>query len=88
MKTINLTQLLLLSIASKFANAAGFSYKQNGDDWPATYPTCSGPTQSPIDLPAFGGNTNITTISYSADKFVKKYENPLNMVVKWVGDTT
>ena len=88
MKTKNFVLLLLLEIPSNFSHAAEYSYKKNGDDWPEKYPECAGPTQSPIDLPALGGNIKINTISYSEDNFVKRYQNPLNAVVKWVGDTT
>ncbi len=88
MRTISFAIVFLLGIQSSFASEEGFSYKKNGDDWPEKYPECAGPTQSPIDLPALGGNISITTISYSEDNFVKRYQNPFNAVVKWVGDTT
>ncbi len=39
----------------------------------------------PVDI---GGNNSINFLSYSEDKFVKKYQNPLNVAVKWVGDIT
>ena len=73
MKTKNFVLLLLLEIPSNFSHAAEYSYKKNGDDWPETYKNCSGSTQSPIDLPVLGGNNKISIISYSEDKFVKKY---------------
>ena len=88
MRTISFAIVFLLGIQSSFASEEGFSYEKNGDDWPEKYPECAGPTQSPIDLPALGGNIKINTISYSEDNFVKRYQNPLNAVVKWVGDTT
>lgn len=88
MKTTSLALLVILNITSIFASSDAFSYETNGDDWPEKYPSCAGPTQSPIDLPTLGGNTKITTLSYSEDKFVKQYQNPHNAAVKWVGDTT
>jgi hypothetical protein len=79
MKNLSLVLLALLNAKFNFSNAEEpWNYKKNGDDWPLKYPNCSGPTQSPIDLPALGGNTNITTTSYSNDKFLKQYQNPLN----------
>jgi len=89
MKTSSLFLIALLNTHLKVSAAdMDFNYLKNGADWPDKYPSCAGPTQSPIDLPTLGGNTKINTITYTADKFVKKYQNPLNAAVKWVGDTT
>ena len=38
-------------------------------------------------MPALGGSRKIDTVLYFEDKFYKKYQNVLNVAVKWVGDT-
>ena len=77
MKKSSLILLPLLNKFFKFSNALDdWSYKSNGADWPQLYSNCAGPTQSPIDLPKLGGNSNITIISYSEENFFKQYQNP------------
>lgn len=58
MKISSLFLIALLNTNLKFSLAEpDFNYKDNGAEWPVKYPSCSGPTQSPIDLPTLGGNT-------------------------------
>ena len=58
MRTSSFFLIALFNTNLKFSLAeTDYNYKLNGADWPLKYPSCSGPTQSPIDLPALGGNT-------------------------------
>ena len=53
----NTTTLALLVAAT---NAAGYSFAQNGADWPTTYPLCgTGKEQSPIDLTSGTANDKL-----------------------------
>jgi len=77
---------LFLSVNLVSAEGGGYTYIQNGADWPDNFPDCKGPNNSPIDLRTPGSIDPHPMVSFTTDKFNKVYTSLLGKKVKWVNN--
>ena len=73
---------LFLSVSSVSGEGGGYTYIQNGADWPDHFPDCKGPNNSPIDLRTPGSNDPHPMVSFSTDKFNKAYFQITNLGIR------